>query len=424
MASKDSERLRLGGMALRNGLLIHGPTHWAAAVRDRDGQIQVASERKPALAPKLVARAPGLRGPLKLAEAMAVLPLARRRLRAARLPFENWQVVAAVGVTLIVTGLLRKRAPASAVREGLAQVVGAVPAVVALMDRDLAAYHGVEHKAIAAYEQGVDDVASVPKEHDRCGSNLMVPMMLLSAGGTVLLERLVEKPNAAARAGVGLGGASIAVEMFAWSDRHHGDPLAEAFHTPGREIQRRWATKEPTAEQLEVGLAAMAEILRVESSPSPPSRVTRERNSWAGLRRLARVFGRIDHIGVAVEDLDAAIALYEQSFEMVLAHRETVESQGVEAVLLDVGDGHVELLAPLGPDTAVGKFLARKGEGLHHVAYAVDDIDAALARIAATGIELIDSEPRVGIRDSRVAFLHPRSTGGVLTEIVEPAGGH
>ena len=139
-----------------------------------------------------------------------------------------------------------------------------MPAVVALMDRDLAAYHGVEHKAIAAYEQGVEDVASVPKEHDRCGSNLLVPMMLLSAGGTVLLERLVEKPNAVARAGVGLGGASIAVEMFAWSDRHHGDPLAEAFHTPGREIQRHWATKEPTPEQLEVGLAAMAEILRVE----------------------------------------------------------------------------------------------------------------------------------------------------------------
>jgi uncharacterized protein YqhQ len=251
-------------MALRNGLLIHGPTHWAAAVRDRDGEIQIASERKPELAPKLVGRLPGLRGPLKLAEAMAVLPLARWRLRAARMPFENWQVVAAAGATLIVTGLLRKRAPASALREGLAQVVGAVPAVVALMDRDLAAYHGVEHKAIAAYERGVDDVASVPKEHDRCGSNLMVPMMLLSAGGTVLLERLVEKPNAVARAGVGLGGASIAVEMFAWSDRHHGDPLAEAFHTPGREIQRHWATKEPTPEQLEVGLAAMAEILRVE----------------------------------------------------------------------------------------------------------------------------------------------------------------
>jgi methylmalonyl-CoA/ethylmalonyl-CoA epimerase len=136
------------------------------------------------------------------------------------------------------------------------------------------------------------------------------------------------------------------------------------------------------------------------------------------------MFGRIDHIGVAVEDLDAAIALYERSFEMDLAHRETVESQGVEAVLLDVGEGHVELLRPLGPETAVGRFLARKGEGLHHVAYAVGDIDATLGRLAAAGLELIDSEARIGIRGSRVAFLHPRSTGGVLTEIVEPAGGH
>ena len=136
------------------------------------------------------------------------------------------------------------------------------------------------------------------------------------------------------------------------------------------------------------------------------------------------MFGRIDHIGVAVEDIDAAIELYRDSFGMELAHRETVESQGVEAVLLDVGDGHVELLAPLGPDTPVGKYLAKNGAGLHHVAYAVDDIDAALEKIAAAGIQLIDSEPRAGIRDSRVAFLHPRSTGGVLTEIVEPAGGH
>jgi methylmalonyl-CoA/ethylmalonyl-CoA epimerase len=134
------------------------------------------------------------------------------------------------------------------------------------------------------------------------------------------------------------------------------------------------------------------------------------------------MFGRIDHIGVAVEDIEAAIGLYETSFEMTLAHRETVESQGVEAVLLDVGDGHVELLRPLGPDTAVGKFLARKGPGLHHVAYAVGDVDATLKRLESDGIELIDSEARTGIRGSRVAFLHPRSTGGVLTEIVEPSG--
>lgn len=135
------------------------------------------------------------------------------------------------------------------------------------------------------------------------------------------------------------------------------------------------------------------------------------------------MFGRIDHIGVAVEDLDAAIGLYERSFEMKLAHRETVESQGVEALLLDVGDGHVELLRPLGPDTAVGKFLAKKGPGLHHVAYAVADIDATLERLEAAGLQLIDREARTGIRDSRVAFLHPRSTGGVLTEIVQPSEG-
>jgi methylmalonyl-CoA/ethylmalonyl-CoA epimerase len=133
------------------------------------------------------------------------------------------------------------------------------------------------------------------------------------------------------------------------------------------------------------------------------------------------VFDRIDHVGVAVDDLESAISLYEETFEMQLAHRETVESQGVEAVLLDVGDGHVELLRPLGPETAVGKFVEKRGPGLHHVAYAVEDIDAALASLSEAGVELIDAEARVGIRGSRVAFIHPRSTGSVLTEIVEPA---
>jgi methylmalonyl-CoA/ethylmalonyl-CoA epimerase len=132
------------------------------------------------------------------------------------------------------------------------------------------------------------------------------------------------------------------------------------------------------------------------------------------------MFDRIDHVGVAVEDLDAAIALYEQTMEMRLAHRETVEAQGVEAVLLDVGEGHVELLRPLGSETAVGKFLAKRGPGLHHVAYAVADIDAALASLKDAGVELIDDQARVGIRGSRVAFIHPRSTDSVLTEIVEP----
>ena len=133
------------------------------------------------------------------------------------------------------------------------------------------------------------------------------------------------------------------------------------------------------------------------------------------------LFGRIDHIGVAVEDIDAAVELYSGSFDMREQHRETVEEQGVEAVLLEVGDGHVELIRPLSPDSGVGKFIAKNGPGLHHVAYATDDIDSALGRVRDAGFRLIDKEPRVGIRNSRVAFLHPKSTGGVLTELVEPA---
>jgi methylmalonyl-CoA epimerase len=133
------------------------------------------------------------------------------------------------------------------------------------------------------------------------------------------------------------------------------------------------------------------------------------------------LFGRIDHIGVAVEDIDAAVELYTGAFGMREQHRETVEDQGVEAVLLEVGDGHVELIRPLSPDTGVGKFIAKNGPGLHHVAYATDDIDSTLGAVRDAGLKLIDEKPRTGIRNSRVAFLHPRSTGGVLTELVEPA---
>ncbi|HEY8637902.1 MAG TPA: methylmalonyl-CoA epimerase [Solirubrobacteraceae bacterium] len=136
------------------------------------------------------------------------------------------------------------------------------------------------------------------------------------------------------------------------------------------------------------------------------------------------MFARIDHVGVAVEDLDEAVALYEQRFAIELVHRETLESQGVEAVLLDVGENHVELLRPLAEDTPVGRFVAKRGAGLHHVAYQVSDIDAELQRLRDEGIRLIDEQPRTGIRNSRVAFLHPASSGGVLTEIVQPAEDH
>jgi methylmalonyl-CoA/ethylmalonyl-CoA epimerase len=136
------------------------------------------------------------------------------------------------------------------------------------------------------------------------------------------------------------------------------------------------------------------------------------------------MLGTIDHIGVAVEDLDDAVALYRDRLGMREQHRETVEEQGVDAVLLEIGDGHIELLSPLAPDTAVGRFLERHGPGMHHVAYRTTDIDAELAAVRAAGLRLIDEEPRIGIRGSRVAFVHPKSTGGVLTEIVEPAEEH
>ena len=136
------------------------------------------------------------------------------------------------------------------------------------------------------------------------------------------------------------------------------------------------------------------------------------------------MFGRIDHVGLAVTDLEEAIDLHVGVYGLTLVHRETVAEQGVEAALLDVGENHVELLAPLGEETPVGKFLAKRGPGLHHVAYQVTDIDAALAGLREAGVRMIDEQPRTGIRSSRVAFLHPSASGGVLTELVEPAEVH
>ncbi|MDQ6607133.1 MAG: methylmalonyl-CoA epimerase [Actinomycetota bacterium] len=132
----------------------------------------------------------------------------------------------------------------------------------------------------------------------------------------------------------------------------------------------------------------------------------------------------IDHVGIAVEEIDAALAVYRDVLGMALVHRETVQEQGVDAALFDVGDGHVELVAPLGPETAVGKFLAKRGPGLHHIAYRVEDVERTLSDLKAAGARLIDEQPRTGIRGSRVAFVHPASTGGILTEIVQPKAEH
>jgi methylmalonyl-CoA/ethylmalonyl-CoA epimerase len=128
---------------------------------------------------------------------------------------------------------------------------------------------------------------------------------------------------------------------------------------------------------------------------------------------------RIHHIGVAVADLDASIRLYTSALGAQLVHRATNEKEGLEAAFLRVGDGEIELMSPLRDDSPVGKFMAKRGPGLHHVAYGVTDIDESLAEARDAGLELIDSEPRVGMHGTRIAFVHPKSLEGVLTEFVE-----
>jgi uncharacterized protein YqhQ len=259
---QQREILRLGGMALRNGLLVHGPTSWAAAVRAADGSIGVASGRKPRMT-GFVTGIPGARGVIRLGEAMAVIPLVKRALPEAQLPFQNAPVVGVMAGAAVAGSVLRRRAGGMR-GEMAAAAVSLVPSLVALRGGDLAAYHGVEHKAIAAYEHGDQDAADAAKEHDRCGSHLMAPMLAANIAGAALLKKVVERPRPVHGAALSLASIGLAVEIFAWSERHNGSRTAKALRRPGHELQRVIGTREPTAEQLEVGRAALDEILRAE----------------------------------------------------------------------------------------------------------------------------------------------------------------
>ena len=266
--------LRLGGMALRNGLLIHGPTAWAAAARAPDGTIEVASGPKPTFARGQLGALPLLRGPLRLAEAFAVIPIARRSLPSARLPIEDSRVLAIGLGTAVLSGAIRRLGPSTVAREALIASLGVLPAATALRDRDLAAYHGVEHKAIGAYERGSFDPADAPKEHGRCGSNLILPLLVLSVAGQLLVERLVRNPGPTARGLAGLASVSAAVEVFAYAERAPDSPLGRGIHAAGHQIQRVLSTAEPSEDQLEVGSAALQEILRAETGETSLSSAT------------------------------------------------------------------------------------------------------------------------------------------------------
>jgi len=256
------QKLRLGGMALRNGLLVHGPTHWAAAVRNREGEVEVASGRKPSLGGDATERVPGLRGVVKLAEAMAVIPLVKRNLPAAKLPMQDPKTLGSMAGAAMLGQAIRSSGGRTFMRESAVGLVSLLPALFALRSGDLAAYHGVEHKSIAAYEQD-GEAAAATKEHDRCGSNLVAPMLGAAAIGNAAARRAGLR-GPAAEAAVALGSAAVAVEVFAWSERHEGTRLSRMLRRPGYEIQRVVGTREPTPEQLEVGNAALTEILRVE----------------------------------------------------------------------------------------------------------------------------------------------------------------
>jgi uncharacterized protein YqhQ len=252
-------KVRLGGMALANGVLVHGPTAWACAIRNDAGEIEVVSARKRLLAPRV--QQPFLRGPLRLAESLAMIPELRRRLPAARLPFERPAVLASVVASALAVQAVRRSARlGGAARELLAGAVSVAPALLALRGGELAAYHGAEHVSIGTYEHG----ELRAREHERCGSHLIGPLLAATAAGNVLVARAPAHLRGAARAASSVAAVGAAVEVFGWMTRHPGHPLAKALAKPGHELQHRLATAEPSPEQLEVANAALAACLELE----------------------------------------------------------------------------------------------------------------------------------------------------------------
>jgi uncharacterized protein YqhQ len=233
-------------------------------VRTAAGDVAVASGRKPR-GPKAVDGVPGARGVVRLAEAMVVIPLVKRALPQARLPYQDLTTFAAMAGTMGAGALLRRRVRGAGGEAALV-ALSVAPALIALRTGELAEYHGAEHKVIGAYEQPEQDARDTAKEHDRCGSHLMAPLLAANAAGTVLLKQVVAKPTPVHGAAVQLAAVGIAVEVFAWSERNAGTAMSRALRRPGDALQRAVGTREPTDAQLEVGQAALTEILRVEFS--------------------------------------------------------------------------------------------------------------------------------------------------------------
>jgi uncharacterized protein YqhQ len=252
------EKIRLGGMALPNGVLVHGPHAWACAIRHDDGRIEVASARKRLQAARI--QNPVFRGPARLAEALLLLPQIKAKLPSARLPMESPRTVASMlGAAVFVRGL-RESGLRPVARELLTAIASVAPAVLALRSGELAAYHGAEHISIGSYEHG----KRATREHERCGGHLVGPLVATSAVANVLAGLAPERMRRHAQAAAQLGALAAATELFGWMTRHPSHPLAQALAKPGHELQHRFSTAEPSAEQLEVAEAALKACLALE----------------------------------------------------------------------------------------------------------------------------------------------------------------
>lgn len=257
----DREQVRLGGMALQNGVLVHGPTSWACAVRDKDGELHVASGSKPHLAPAARQRIPVLRGPVALAEAFALLPMVRRALPQARYPFERPAVLGSIATSMVLGRFLRASSMRPGARELAAAGVALAPAALALRGPNLAAYHGAEHISIGTYEAGG---VRAPKEHPRCGTQLVPSLVASSLAANVIAAKAPRRARGAVRL-LGLGAAiGTSLELFSWVARNPDKPVARALARPGLELQRRFSTAEPSDAQVEVADAARDACLALE----------------------------------------------------------------------------------------------------------------------------------------------------------------
>lgn len=253
-----ADKIRLGGMALENGVLVHGPTAWACAVRTEDGKVKIAAERKSVSGSRV--HTPFLRGPARLADAFTVLISVKRALPEARLPFERRAVLASMAGTAVLVGGVRRSKLGDTAKELAATLLSVAPALMTLRGGALAAYHGAEHIAIGTYEQD----APHAKEHERCGSHLVGPLAVIGAAANIAAARTPARIRPAASLAATVGGIGATMEVFGWMQRHPERLVSRALSRPGHALQHRFSTEEPTAQQLEVAEAALAACLELE----------------------------------------------------------------------------------------------------------------------------------------------------------------